>query len=156
MYLPNEVCANKLTLCSELMIFIGYKNNGYRFICHTQENVIFHSTQAIFDEEHFPKCPSFHSKEQIPTSRLTSKIELSALRSFGVDKPALISFPLIPVYPRPSTLLISPNLPTHSKSPSLSLSLTPPKQFSVKIEEIEDEDIEMHFLSPPPLEAGPL
>ena len=34
MYLPNEVCANKLTPCSELMIFIGYKDNGYRFIRH--------------------------------------------------------------------------------------------------------------------------
>jgi len=31
-YLPNEVHANKLTLHSELMIFIGYKDNGYRFI----------------------------------------------------------------------------------------------------------------------------
>jgi len=34
-YLPNEVCTNKLTLCSELMIFIGYKNNSYRFIYYT-------------------------------------------------------------------------------------------------------------------------
>jgi len=43
-YLPNEVHANKLVPCSELMIFIGYKDNGYRFICHTQGNVIFCST----------------------------------------------------------------------------------------------------------------
>jgi len=43
-YLPNEVRANKLTLRSELMIFIGYEDNGYRFICHTQGNVIFCST----------------------------------------------------------------------------------------------------------------
>jgi len=49
-YLPSEVRANKLTPCSELMIFIGYENNGYRFIHHTQGNAIFHSTQAIFDE----------------------------------------------------------------------------------------------------------
>ena len=34
-YLPNEVCANKLILHSELMIFIGYEDNGYRFIHHT-------------------------------------------------------------------------------------------------------------------------
>ena len=34
-YLPNEVCTNKLTPHSELMIFIGYENNGYRFICYT-------------------------------------------------------------------------------------------------------------------------
>jgi len=44
MYLPNEVYANKLTPCSELIIFIGYKDNGYRFIHHTQGNVIFCST----------------------------------------------------------------------------------------------------------------
>ena len=50
MYLPSEVRANKLTPRSELMIFIGYENNGYRFIHHTQGNAIFHSTQAIFDE----------------------------------------------------------------------------------------------------------
>ena len=74
----NEVYANKLTPRSELMIFIGYEDNGYKFIRHTQENVIFCSTQAIFDEEHFPKCPSSHSREQMPPGRLTPEIELSA------------------------------------------------------------------------------
>ena len=34
-YLPSEVRTNKLTLRSELMIFIGYEDNGYRFIRHT-------------------------------------------------------------------------------------------------------------------------
>jgi len=63
MYLSNEVHTNKLTLCSELMIFIGYEDNGYRFIHHTQGNVIFRSTQAIFDEGHFPICPSSHPRE---------------------------------------------------------------------------------------------
>jgi len=63
-YLANKVHANKLTPCSELMIFIGYEDNGYRFICHTQENVIFCSTQAIFDERHFPRCPPSHPREQ--------------------------------------------------------------------------------------------
>ena len=77
-YFPNEVRANKLTLHSELIIFIGYKDNSYRFIYHTQGNVIFYSTQAIFDEEHFPRCPSFHSREQMPPGRLTPEIESSA------------------------------------------------------------------------------
>jgi len=63
-YLANKVHTNKLTPCSELMIFIGYEDNGYRFICHTQENVIFCSTQAIFDERHFPRCPPSHPREQ--------------------------------------------------------------------------------------------
>jgi len=66
MYLPNEVHTNKLTLHSELMIFIGYEDNSYRFIHHTQENVIFCSTQAIFDEGHFPRCPSSYPREQTP------------------------------------------------------------------------------------------
>jgi len=157
MYLPNEVCANKLTPCSELMIFIGYKDNSYRFIHHTQGNVIFRSTQAIFDEGHFPRCPSSHSREQIPPGRLTPEIELSALKPFGINKLAPTPFPPTPAHSRPFTPPISPNLPTHSESPSPSPPLTPPKQFSVKIEEVEDdedEDIEMHSPSPPSPEAG--
>jgi len=70
-YLPNEVRANKLSPHSELMIFIGYENNGYRFMCHTQGNVIFCSTQAIFDEGHLPKYPSSHSREKTPPRGLT-------------------------------------------------------------------------------------
>jgi len=158
MYLPNEVCANKLTLHSELMIFIGYEDNGYRFICHTQGNVIFCSTQAIFDEGHFPRCPSSHSRKQMPPGRLTPEIELSASEPFGVDEPAPIPFPPTPAHPRPFTPPIPPNLPTHSESSSSSPPLIPPKRSSVKIEEVEDnkdEDIEMHFPSPPSPEAGP-
>jgi len=68
------------------MIFIGYKDNSYRFIYHTQENVIFHSTQAIFDKGHFPRCLFSHSREQMPPSRLTLEIELSAPGPFGIDK----------------------------------------------------------------------
>jgi len=134
------------------MIFIGYEDNGYRFICHTQENVIFHSTQAIFDEGHFPRCPSSHPREQTPPGRLTSEIELSASGPFGVDKSAPTPFSPTPVHPRSSTPPIPPNLPTHSESSSPSPPLTPPKWSSVKIEEIEDdedEDVEMYSPSPP-------
>jgi len=157
-YLPSEVCANKLTPRSELMIFIGYEDNGYRFICHTQGNVIFCSTQAIFDEEHFPKCPSSRPREQMPPGRLTSEIESSVPGPFGIDEPAPIPFPPTPVHPRPPTPPISPNLPTHSESLSPSPLLTPPKRSSVTIEEVEDVedvDVEMHSPSPPPPEAGP-
>jgi len=152
-YLPSEVHANKLSPRSELMIFIGYEDNGYKFIHHTQENAIFRSTQAIFNEGHFPRCPSSHSRKQIPPGRLTPEIELSAPEPFGVDEPAPT-----PAYPRPPTPSIPPNLPTHSESPSPSPPLTLPKRSSVKIEDVEDvedEDVEMHFLSPPPPEAGP-
>jgi len=157
-YLPNEVCANKLTLHSELMRFIGYENNSYRFICYIQRNVIFRFTQAIFDEGHFPRCLSSHSREQMPSGRLTLETESSVPEPFGIDKPAPTSFPPTSVYPRPSTPPISPNLPTHSESPSSFPLLIPSKQSSVKIkdiEDIEDEDVEIHSPSPPPPEASP-
>jgi len=140
------------------MIFIGYKDNGYRFICHTQGNVIFHCTQAIFDEGHFSRCPLSHPREQTPPGRLTPEIESSAPGPFGIDEPAPTPFPPTPAHPRPSIPPIPPNLPTHSESPSLSPPLTPPKRSSVKIEEVkddEDEDVEMYLPSPPSPEAGP-
>jgi len=140
------------------MIFIGYEDNGYRFICHTQENVIFRSTQAIFDKGLFPRCPSSRPREQMPSGRLTPEIESLVPGPFGIDEPAPIPFPPTPVYPRSPTPPISPNLPTHSESPSPSPPLTSPKWSSVKIEEIEeveDEDVEMYSLSPPPSEASP-
>jgi len=136
MYLPNEVCANKLTLRSELIIFIGYEDNGYKFIYYTQENVIFHFTQAIFDEGYFPRCPSSHSREQIPSGRLTPEIESLVPGPFGVDEPVPIPFPPTPAHPRSSTPPISPNLPTYSESPSPSPLLTLSKWSSVKIKEI--------------------
>jgi len=94
----------------------------------------------------------------MPPGRLTPEIESSVPGPFGIDEPAPIPFPPTPAHPRPSTPPIPPNLPTHSESPSPSLPLTPPKRSSVKIEEVEDvedEDVEMHSLSPPPPEAGP-
>ena len=156
-YLPNEVCTNKLTLCSKLMIFIGYKDNGYRFICHTQGNIIFRSTQAIFDEGHFSRCPSSHPREQTSSGRLTLEIESSVPGPSGINEPAPIPFLLIPVHPRPFTPPISPNLPTHLESPSPSPPLTLLKWFLVKIEEVEDDkdkDVEIHSLSSFPSKAG--
>jgi len=140
------------------MIFIRYEDNGYRFICHTQGNVIFRSTQAIFDEGHFPRYPSFYPRKQTPPGRLTPEIELSVPGPSGVDKPAPTPFPPTSAHHRPSTPPISPNLPTHSESPSPSPLLTPSKLSSVKIEEVEDvedEDVKMHSPSPSPPEAGP-
>jgi len=84
-------------------------------------------------------------------------MELSAPGSSGVNEPAPTPFPPTPAHPRPFTPPISPNLPTHSESPSPSPLLTLPKRSSVKIEEVEDvedEDIEMHSPSPSPPEAG--
>jgi len=139
------------------MIFIGYENNGYRFIHHIQGNVIFRSIQAIFDEGHFSRCPLSHPREQTPSSRLIPEIESSVPRPSGVDEPAPTPFPPTPAHPRPFTPPIPPNLPTHLESPSPSPPLTPPKQSSVKIEDVEDvedKDVEMHSPSPFPPEAG--
>ena len=36
MFFSNKICANELALYSKLMIFIGYKNNGYYFMHYTQ------------------------------------------------------------------------------------------------------------------------
>ena len=95
----------------------------------------------------------------IPPGRLTPEIESSAPRPSGVDEPAPTPFLPKPAHPRPFTPPISPNLPTHSESLSLSPPLTPPKWSSVKIEEVEDdedEDVEMYPPSPPPSpEASP-
>ena len=63
MFLPSEVDTNKLTLYSELIIFIGYEDNRYHFMCYRQENIIFHSTHAIFDERLFPKCTDCQTYE---------------------------------------------------------------------------------------------
>jgi len=140
------------------MIFIGYEDNSYRFIHYTQGNVIFCSTQAIFDEGHFSKCSFSHSREQMHPGRLTLEIESSAPEPFGVDEPAPIPFLLTSAHPRPFTPPISPNLLTHSEFPSPS-PLTPPKWPSVKIEEVEDvedEDVKMYSPSSLLLKAGPL
>jgi len=94
-----------------------------------------------------------YPREQTPPGRLIPEIKSSAPGPSGINEPAPT-----PAHPRPFTPPISPNLPTHSESPFPSPPLTPSKQSSVKIEEvedIEDKDIEMYSPSPSPPEAGP-
>ena len=62
MFLPNKFHINKLVPCSELMIFIGYKYNGYCFIYYIQRNVIFYSTHIIFNKEFFSKYTGSYIK----------------------------------------------------------------------------------------------
>jgi len=99
MYLFNEVCTNKLVLCSELMIFIKYENNSYHFICYVQQNVIFCSTHTIFDEEFFffSKYTDSHAKEYMLYDKLLDKISLETKllvsRSFDKDGPSPVSIP---------------------------------------------------------------
>ena len=60
-FLPEEVCTNKLNPKSELMIFIGYPQGtkGWIFM-RGPNNVIFTVVQALFDETLFPTCPDMH------------------------------------------------------------------------------------------------
>ena len=55
------------------MIFIEYENNGYCFMYHTQENIIFHSIYSIFDEGLFSKCTNSHAKEHKLYNELLKK-----------------------------------------------------------------------------------
>jgi len=74
MFLSDKVFYNKLILYSKLMIFIGYENNNYWFMYHSQENVILHSTHAIFNKKFFSKYTDFHVKEHKLYNKLLDKI----------------------------------------------------------------------------------
>jgi len=92
-FLFNEVYANKLILYSELIIFIRYKNNGYFFICHTEGNVIFHSTHAIFNKKFFPKYIDFYNTKKHKLydkllNKTSSETELSVSGPLDKDGPA--------------------------------------------------------------------
>jgi len=140
-FLPNEVYANKLVLYSELIIFIGYKDNRYCFICHIQGNIIFHSTHAIFDERLFPKYTDSHAKEYKLYNKLLDKIsleiELLASDFFRKDRPTLVLIPHTSISP------IQNNPPACSSSLSLSYKSISPLstlRFKKSIVEIEEND----------------
>jgi hypothetical protein len=66
-FLPEEVCHNKLNPKSELMTFIGYPQGvkGYLFM-RSPNNVLFTAVQALFDKTLYPKCPDMHCLEYTP------------------------------------------------------------------------------------------
>ena len=67
-FIPAEVCTNKLSPKSKLMTYLGTAPGGKGWIfMHAPNNIIFTATKAIFDESMFPKCPV--SKVQ-PSTRL--------------------------------------------------------------------------------------
>ena len=111
MFLFSEVCANKLVPNSELIIFIGYEDNSYWFMYYIQENITFHSTQAIFDEEFFPKYTNSHPKKYKLYNKLLKKIspetKSSVLGPSGKNGPAPVHIPHIYIP------LIQNNSPTH-------------------------------------------
>ena len=146
-FLSIEICANKLTPYSELIIFIGYKNNGYHFIYYIQENTIFYSIYAIFDVGVSPKCTNPYTKEHKLYDELLDKTSLTLL-----EKIDLLQY----LFYLHSFLLSKNNSSTHSLLSSLFYKfifppLTPgPKKPAVEIEETNNvnSDIEMQLSSP--------
>jgi len=100
------------------MIFIGYENNSYCFIHYIQENIIFHSTHAISNENLFPKYTDSFTKEYKLYDKLLNKInsetELLALGPSSKNKPALVS--ILHFQNNPSTHFLSPSLSYKSLS----------------------------------------
>ena len=153
-FLPSEFYANKLVLCSELIIFIEYEDNGYCFIHHTQGNIIFHFTHAFFDEGLFFKYTDSHAKEHKLYNKLLDKIspetELLAPDPFRKDEPTPVPTPYTPIH------LIQNNPPTCSSLLSLSYKSTSPsstpgfKKPTVEIKKnvVVDSDVEIQSPSP--------
>ena len=67
-YIPPTRRHNKLSPKSELMVFIGETEGmkGYRFM--RSGNVIFHTAQALFDEEFYPRC-------KMQSKRATTRVD---------------------------------------------------------------------------------
>ena len=58
-FIPAEVRNNKLAPKSEMMTYLGTHSGGKGWIfMRGPNNIIFAAAQAIFDESHFPKCPT--------------------------------------------------------------------------------------------------
>ena len=148
-FLPTKFYANKLISYSELIIFIGYENNGYQFIHHIQENIILCFICVIFDERLFPKYTNSHTKEHKLYDESLEKISLEkkllVSNPSRKNRPASVSISHIPI---PS---IQNNSPTYSSSLSLSYRSISPlptpvsKNLIVEIEENNnvDSDVEM-------------
>ena len=99
------------------MIFIGYKDNSYYFICHIQENIIFHSKHTIFNKKFFSKYTDSHVKEYKLYNKLLDKIsleiELSMLGPSSKDRSTLVFILLL------SISFVQNDLPTYSFFSSL-------------------------------------
>lgn len=63
-FIPKEARKNKMSPKSELMTYIGVAPGGHgdRFM-RSPNNTIFTSSQALFDETLFPKCPESNKRQ---------------------------------------------------------------------------------------------
>jgi len=108
---------------------------------HIQENIIFCSTHAVFDEGLFPKCTDSHAKEHKLYDKLLDKIspetEWSVSDPFGKNRPTPV--------PTLNTLIphIQNNPPNNSSSLYFSYKSTSPSptlKFKNPTVEIEKDD----------------
>jgi hypothetical protein len=61
-FLPEEVCHNKLNPKSKLMTFIGYPQGVKEYLfMRSPNNVLFTAVQALFNKTLYPKCPDMSS-----------------------------------------------------------------------------------------------
>jgi hypothetical protein len=66
-FLPEEVCHNKLNPKSKLMTFIGYPQGVKEYLfMRSPNNVLFTAVQALFDETLYPKCPDMRRPGYTP------------------------------------------------------------------------------------------
>ncbi|KAF8626438.1 hypothetical protein AX17_006558, partial [Amanita inopinata Kibby_2008] len=66
-YLPDEKHPNKLAPKAELMVYLGRPEGTKGWLFMKQNNSIFISTTAVFDESWFPRCKD-QSQPDIPDS----------------------------------------------------------------------------------------
>jgi hypothetical protein len=58
-FIPTEVCTNKMAPKSELMIYLGNQPGGKDWIfLRGPNNIVFTTAQATFNETLFPRCPA--------------------------------------------------------------------------------------------------
>ena len=123
-------------------------------MCYTQENIIFCSAHAIFDERLFSKYTDSHAKEHKLYDKLLDKISLETelsvpdpSRKDGLTPVFIPHTPISPILNNPLTCFSSPSLSYKSTSPPS----TPESKKSIA--EIEEDnyvnsDVEMKLLSP--------
>ena len=75
-FLPEEVCVNKLNPKSELMTFLGYPQGTKNYLfMRGPNNVLFMAVQALFDETLFPKCLDMHCLGYTPVAPVKAQGE---------------------------------------------------------------------------------
>jgi hypothetical protein len=114
-FIPPTRRHNKLSPKPELMTYLGEVEGmkGYRFMCSS--NIVYYSTQALFDEELFPRCKT-------QPRHLTTRVnEPRVVQPPPIDEDALPGPPGPPAQPVPWD-----NFGNETHRPMHSLQRAPP------------------------------